>query len=120
MKEILIIDDDADLLQAWKLRFEAAGGFLVKTAQRGADAIKVVENKIPNLIITDVIMPDMDGYTTLREINKITEKKVPVIVMTGKAVMTKDAFEMEGARAFLLKPVDGNQLLQKAKELLGD
>ncbi|MBI4387912.1 MAG: response regulator, partial [Candidatus Omnitrophica bacterium] len=111
--------DDADLLQTMKLRLEAGGSFLVKTAQSGEAAIKLVEAKVPDLIITDVLMPDMDGYTTLREINKVTERKVPVIVTTGKAIMMKDTFEMEGAKAFFIKPIDGNELVKKVKEILG-
>jgi DNA-binding NtrC family response regulator len=118
MKHILIVDDDADLVQTFKVRLEADGDFVVSTARNGEEALRVIQRGTPDLIVMDVLMPKMDGLTTLKAINKMTEKKVPVVIITGKATMTKDAFELEGACDFLEKPVDGSRLVKRIKEIL--
>lgn len=120
MKHILVVDDDVDLAQAFKVRLEASGDFVVSVAQNGEEALRFVQRSAPDLIVMDVLMPKMDGLTTLKAINKLMERSVPVIIITGKAVMTRDAFQLEGARDFLTKPVDGGVLAKKIKEILGE
>ena len=118
MKNILIVDDDKDLVEALKVRLESTGNFVVNTAQNGDEALRFVQQAVPDLIILDVMMPKLDGLTTLKMINAITEKKIPEVIMTGKATMLKEAFQLEGAREFLIKPVNGAELAKKAQELL--
>jgi DNA-binding response OmpR family regulator len=118
MKHILIVDDDPDLAQTFKMRLEADGDFVVSTARNGEEALRFIQRGVPDLIVMDVLMPKMDGLTTLKAINRMIEKRVPVIVITGKAVMTKDAFELEGACDFLTKPLDGSHLVKRIKEIL--
>ena len=117
MKHILVVDDDPDLVQTLKVRLESDGDFVVSTAQNGEEALRFVQRGAPDAIVMDVLMPKMDGLSTLKAINKMTDRKVPVIIMTGKAVMIRDAFELEGARDFLVKPVSGSQLVKRIKEL---
>lgn len=119
MKHILIVDDDIDLSQTLKVRLETTPDCVVSTAQNGEEALRFIQRSVPDLIVMDVLMPKMDGLTTLKAINKLSEKKVPVIIITGKAIMTKDAFELEGACDFFVKPVDGIQLAKRVKEILG-
>ena len=119
MKHILLVDDDADLVETTKLRFESEGDYVVSVAYNGEEALRVVQRGVPDVIILDVMMPKMDGLTTLKAMNQMLEKKVPVIVVTGKAVMIKSVFELEGARDFLIKPVDGKRLVERVKEILG-
>ena len=118
MKHILIVDDEKDLVQTFKVRLEAAGDYVVSAAHNGEEALRVIQRGTPDLILMDVLMPKMDGLTTLKAINMMIERKVPVIVMTGKAIMTKDAFQLEGACDFLVKPIDGAFLVKRIKELL--
>ncbi len=118
MKHILIVDDEKDFAQTLKIRLEAESDYVVSMAQNGEEALRIIQRGAPDLIVMDVLMPKMDGLTTLKAINTITEKKVPVIVMTGKAVMTREAFQLEGACDFLLKPFDGAVLAKRVKELL--
>ena len=118
MKHILIVDDEKDFAQTLKIRFEAESDYVVSTAHNGEEALRIIQRGAPDLIVMDVLMPKMDGLTTLKAINTIIEKKVPVIVMTGKAVMTREAFELEGARDFLIKPINGAELAKRVKELL--
>ena len=118
MKHILVVDDDADLVGALKIRLESENSFVVSTAHNGEEALRVTQRGPLDLIVMDVLMPNMDGLTALKAINKMTEKRVPVIIITGKAVMTKDAFELEGACDFMIKPIDGSQLVKRIKEIL--
>ena len=118
MKHILVVDDDQDLVQTLKIRLEAESDFVVSTAQNGEEALRVIQRGPADLIVMDVLMPKMDGLTTLKVINSMSEKKVPVIIMTGKALMTQDAFRLEGACDFFAKPVDGAQLAKRVKEIL--
>ena len=118
MKHILVVDDDRDLVQTLKVRLEANQDFVVSTAQNGEEALRYIQRSNPDLIVMDVLMPKMDGLTTLKAINTMMEKRVPVIIITGKAIMTKDAFELEGARDFMTKPIEGAQLVKRIKEIL--
>ena len=119
MKHILVVDDDPDLSQTLKVRLEANPDCVVSTAQNGEEALRFIQRGAPDLIVMDVLMPKMDGLTTLKAINKLSERKVPVIIITGKAIMMRDAFELEGACDFLEKPVDGAVLAKRVKELVG-
>lgn len=118
MKHILIVDDEKDLAQALKVRLETNPDTVVSTVENGEEALRVIQRGTPDLIVMDVLMPKMDGLTTLKAINSMLDKKVPVIIMTGKAVMMKEAFQLEGACDFLMKPVDGVQLAKKVNEIL--
>ena len=117
-KKILIIDDNTDFVSMLKIRLEKSG-YNVLTAISGEEGISLVKSKAPDLVIVDVLMPKMDGLTTMKEINLISERKIPIIVMTGDAVMTRDAFELEGAKDFLVKPIDSIYLVNRMKELIG-
>lgn len=118
MKHILVVDDDTDLSRAFKLRLESSGDFVVSTAENGEEALRFVERAAPDLIVMDVLMPKMDGLTTLKAINRMMERKVPAIIVTGKAILTQDVFKLEGAHDFLTKPVDGAHLMKRVKEIL--
>ncbi len=118
MKHILMVDDDEDLMQVLKTRLETDSEFVVNIAHNGEEALRVVQRSAPDLIVLDVLMPKMDGLTTLKAINAVCDKKIPVIIMTGKAAMMKDAFKLEGACDFMVKPVDGGQLAKRIKEIL--
>ncbi|PIQ85343.1 MAG: hypothetical protein COV74_09070 [Candidatus Omnitrophica bacterium CG11_big_fil_rev_8_21_14_0_20_45_26] len=119
MKNILIVDDEKDIRDLIRIRFETETDFSIQVAEDGDEAIALVKEKEPDLIIMDVLMPNLDGLTTLKEINKITPKQIPVIIVTGKAAMLEEAFRLEGAKDFMIKPIDAKQVVKKAKELLG-
>ncbi len=119
MKHILIVDDEKDFVQTLKIRLETEGDFVISAAHNGEEALRVIQRGAPDLIVMDVLMPKMDGLTTLKAINTLLEKKVPVIIMTGKAMMTQEAFELEGACDFLIKPINGSDLAKRIKEILG-
>ncbi len=117
-KKILIVDDDQDLSNVLKLRLEKEG-FKVYQFFNGEDAVREIAKNLPDLILLDVMMSKLDGFSTLKQINQITERKVPVIMMTGTVVIPEEEFRIEGASGFLRKPIDGNVLAKEVKTLLG-
>lgn len=115
--KILLIDDDADLRNLTKIRLQAFG-FDVALACDGEEGLVVADREKPELIIVDVMMPKMDGYTFVREIKTINHlKDIPIIVLTSKTGM-KDLFEIEGVLEYMTKPYEVDELYQKIHKCL--
>lgn len=109
-KKILVIDDDPDLVDVLKVRLEG-GGYAVATAFDGKEGLLKLPVEKPDLIIVDVMMPNMDGFSFVQEIKRTDGfSQTPIIVLTGKELMG-GIFKGEGIKDYLLKPVDGEQLL---------
>ncbi|MFH1798135.1 MAG: response regulator [Candidatus Omnitrophota bacterium] len=117
-KKILIIDDEPELVKAIQVRLETAG-YKVISAFDGEEGINQAEKEKPDLIILDVIMPKMDGFTTLKELEKKFHRNTlpPVIVLTGKDKM-EDLFAIEGITDYIVKPFEGKALLDKIAKVL--
>jgi len=118
-KRILVVDDDEDLVKMLKLRIESEGyGFM--HAKDGEDMFKVMAANKPDLIMLDIMLPKMDGYTALREMRKKEElKNIPVIVLTAKEKeKVGDLFELERVAFFVEKPFEIRDLLQKVKDAI--
>lgn len=116
-KRVLIVDDNEDVIETFRIRLEAEG-FLTQVAKDGEEAINVISVQKPDLILLDVMMPKMDGFSTLKQLNQITERKVPVIIITGTNAVPEDEFRIEGVSAFMRKPIDGNVLSAQIKSIL--
>ncbi len=116
--KILIIDDDPVSLTLLQSRL-TANGYEVATATNGNQALVKIKQSKPDLILTDVLMPEMDGFSFYKEVksNEATSR-IPIIVMTARSKM-RDTFEMVGADSFLAKPVDINALLAQVQRLTG-
>ncbi|MBL4901520.1 sigma 54-interacting transcriptional regulator [Desulfotalea psychrophila] len=114
---ILLVDDEQDLLSLWTLRLKSAG-YNVVTAESGEAAMGLFQAVLPNLVITDLRMGQMDGmalYDAIRKLNKT----VPVIIITAHGSITEavDATR-QGVYSFLPKPIDGRKLLQEIEKAL--
>ncbi len=117
-KKILIIDDDPNIVELLKRRL-LASQYLVVTASNGEDGLAEVKAEKPDLIIVDVLMPKMDGYTFVRMLRREEDvRNIPVIVLTAKDKM-KDLFEMEGVKDYIVKPYRPEDLMEKVKRNLG-
>ncbi len=117
-KRILLVDDNEDVVETLRIRLESEG-YMVQVAMNGEDAINEVNRQIPDLILLDVMMPRVDGFSTLKQINTITgRRKVPVLVITGTSVVPEEEFRVEGAYAFMRKPIDGNALVKQIRSAL--
>lgn len=112
MKKILVIEDEAQTREIFSrcLNFE---GFFVVTAESGTAGVQLAKHHLPDLIVCDIMMPDMDGYqvlSTLRD-NPITAT-IPFIFLTAKVTMADLRQGMElGADDYLTKPCTVEQLL---------
>jgi DNA-binding response OmpR family regulator len=111
-KKILVIDDEPDVIHMIKARLEK-NQFTVVTASDGVEGLQKVDDESPDLIVLDVMMPKMDGYTFIKQLKvKQQSNLTPVIVLTAKGQL-KDMFEMEGVSDYLTKPFQGHELLDK-------
>lgn len=116
-KKILVIDDDPNIVELLKRRL-LASQYQVVTASNGEEGLKQVADEKPDLIIVDVLMPKMDGYTFVRTLRRDDEHRaLPVIVLTAKDKM-KDLFELEGVKDYIVKPYRPEDLMEKVKRNL--
>jgi CheY-like chemotaxis protein len=120
-KIVLVVDDDADLLKMLKLRLETEG-YEFMGAQDGEEMLKAIRIKRPDVILLDIMLPKIDGYTALREMRKEDQfKDIPVIVLTAKErKKVGDLFALEGVVLFVEKPYDTGDLLKKIKGVLNE
>lgn len=119
MKKVMIIEDNKDLQDIYKMSFEKAG-FEVFLERDGLDGISSVIEKMPDIVILDIMMPNMDGFAFLKSIKQNTSINIPVVVCSNLSdVDTINRAMKEGAVAVLLKAdYSGRQLVDKVKVLL--
>ncbi|MBP7795542.1 MAG: response regulator [Elusimicrobiales bacterium] len=122
MAKIMVIDDEKDLLFLLKILIEKEGHEVIE-AGNGLEAYNMltnVENPVrPDLILLDIMMPQMDGYTFQSRLQEIDElKNIPIIIVTAKG-QTKELFEMSNnVYSFLEKPFDPKNLVKTVKGAL--
>lgn len=110
-KKILIIDDDVDLVAAVEARLEAAN-YEVCTATDGSEGINKACLEKPDLILLDVRMPRIDGWTFMHNLRQLPSmKNVPVIVTSAEGKLS-DIFRLEGVSDFIAKPFMAETLLE--------
>lgn len=116
-KKILAIDDNVDILKCLRLGLEKQG-YQTILANNGEEGLKFAELEKPDLILLDIKMPQMDGYTFVRELKKNpTLKNIPVIVLTGYEPM-RDMFQFEGVNGYFLKTDDLKILFEMVEKTL--
>ena len=115
---ILVVEDDLDTSYVTKAVLEQAY-FKVKNVNNGKQALDYLENTLPDLIVVDVMMPEMDGYTFCAKLESDARTRaIPVIVLTGKK-KTKDMFEtLSNVSAFIDKGSSNEKLLAAVKTAL--
>src|SRR5262249_56676746 len=120
MPKILIVDDEADNLELLSRRL-ARRGFAVVTAGGAADGLVRARAELPNVILMDVKMPDMDGYEATRRLKAdAATARIPVVMLTAQAMPEdRDRALEAGADEYESKPVDLARLLEKIGALLG-
>ncbi len=126
-KRILVVDDEDDVCQIIKERFESLG-YEVLTASDGAEGFrKTVEGK-PDCVLLDILIPKgEDGLTYLRNVRfyrhddpqkQARVSKTPVIIITGAGLKMRPLFEFEGISGFVEKPFDLGNLRGKIEQVL--
>jgi CheY-like chemotaxis protein len=120
-KRILIVDDENDIREVAALSLESIGGYEVLSAQSGSMALGIAANEQPDAILLDVMMPDMDGPTTLRKLQtQESTAHIPVVFLTAKVQPSELArFASLGAAAVLSKPFDPLTLPTELADALG-
>ncbi|MGB5529893.1 MAG: response regulator, partial [Ignavibacteriaceae bacterium] len=116
--EVLIVDDDPDTLFTLNEMVQITG---CKThlAKSGLECLKILESVIPDLILLDIMMPEMDGFQTLKNIrNNIDLSAVPIYAVTAKAMVgDKEIILKHGFNDYIPKPVSSNIIANKIAQL---
>lgn len=116
-KRILVVDDEACVTRQIKRNLEQTQEFVVAEENQANNALKTARNFKPDMIILDVMMPEMDGGALASEFqSSATFKNVPIVFLT--AAVTREEEGMRGGERFLAKPVNTLTLVQCLKENL--
>ena len=115
-KNILVIDDEKRILSLLEAYLEQQG-FLVTTATNGKEAIFIARHEKPDLIILDIMMPEMDGYEFMRQHRK--ERETPIILLTAKVEEDDKVIGLElGADDYVTKPFSPRELTSRVRAVL--
>lgn len=119
--KILAVDDESDVLLIVKTGLQSEG-FDVVTATNGPDALQMVRQEKPDLVVLDVMMPGMDGFEVLREIKADDATcATPVIMLTGLSERQKiQEALVSGTDYYVVKPFDFLDLIQKVRTALNE
>ena len=118
IRNVLVVDDsatDTHLLSEMLKK----NGFTVSTAANGEEGVAKAKKEKPDLILMDIVMPGMSGFEATRSISKDPEtSKIPVIICSTKGQETDKAWGLrQGAKDYLVKPVNEKALIEKIKAL---
>ncbi len=112
--KILVVDDDAHILKLYKLELEE-DGYEVITASNGQEAMELFDSEEPNLVTLDILMPDIDGISLLRQM-KEKKPRLPIIMST--AYDYRDDFAVWASEAYLVKSADLSEMKEMISRLL--
>lgn len=120
MKKILVIDDEPQILLMVSTRLKA-GGYDILTAFSGEQGLKRAKKEVPDLILLDHVMPEMDGDEVLERLKKEpSTKNIPVVMFTADIKRVKvGEYRARGAVDCIYKPFLPEELLSKVQEVLG-
>ena len=107
-KQILIIDDEADIREATQICLEITGQWEVLKASNGPEGIAIAKTATPDAILLDIMMPEMDGLAILQKLQENSEtRKIPVIILTAKAQSSEQRqFSQLNVSSVIAKPYD--------------
>lgn len=119
LERILYVEDEPDIQAVAKIALEAVGGFQVMICSSGAEALEKVAGFAPDLILLDVMMPNMDGPTTLKQLRvNPASATIPVIFLTAKVQASEvSQFQALGALDVIAKPFDPMTLSQQVAKI---
>ncbi len=119
MKKILIADDEHKIVMTLEYAFRKAG-YEVFIARDGSEVLEILKDQTPDAILLDVMMPNLDGYSTLSEIKKNDKwNNIKIIFLSAKTGESDIRKGMDlGADAYITKPYSIKKLTEKIEELL--
>ena len=116
MVKILIIDDEVNIVELAKLYLNREG-FTVESANKGWDALAMLSNSNPDLIILDIMLPDIDGFEVCRQIR--AKSRVPILMLSARREDVDKIVGLElGADDYLAKPFNPHELVARVKAIL--
>lgn len=114
--KILIVDDEKNIVELVRLYLDKEG-YKTICAYSGTEALELFKSQSPNLIILDIMLPEMDGWQVCKEIRKTSE--VPIIMLTAKSDTFDKVLGLElGADDYMTKPFEAKELLARVKAVL--
>ncbi len=119
-KKVLVIDDEDGIREIIQICLEAAAGWDVLTAASGNEGLVTAQAEQPDVILLDVMMPDMDGPTTFRQLQAHpTTKHIPTILLTAKAkISEQQQFIDLGVTGVITKPFKAQDLVNQIRQIL--
>jgi len=119
LKRILYVEDEPDIQAVAKIALESVGGFTLEICSSGFEAVEKASNFKPDLLLLDVMMPGMDGVSTLQELRKQPGlESTPAMFMTAKVRPSEvEQLRKEGAIDVIPKPFDPMTLSENLKSL---
>ena len=116
MTKILVVDDESSIRDLIEMILKREN-FTVITAKTGLEAVEKFKSNLPELIILDLMLPDISGHDVMKKVNSI--KKVPIIMLTAKSDIIDKVLGLElGADDYITKPFDGRELVARIKAVL--
>jgi CheY-like chemotaxis protein len=119
-KKILVIEDEDGLREITQFSLEAAAGWDVSTAESGSEGLIKAEAEQPDAILLDVMMPDMDGTETFRQLQSNPSTRfIPTIFLTAKARGSEQQALIDlGISGVITKPIKPHELVEQIREIL--
>src|SRR2546427_5972746 len=119
MERILIVDDDSDIQRLVSYNLSQAG-FQVSAAVTGVAALHAVEERLPDLIILDIMLPDLDGLEVCRLVReRERSRRIPIIMLTARTEEIDRVVGFEvGADDYVMKPFSTRELVLRVKSIL--
>lgn len=120
LKHILVVDDD-EMMREFVKELLEINNFIITQAENGKAGLKAFREETPDLVITDIIMPEMEGISFIRELRNINSE-IPIIAMTGnihgRAEEYLELSSQLGANEVLEKPIKSEDFLQSINKLI--
>ncbi|MDO5609699.1 MAG: twitching motility response regulator PilH [Pseudomonadota bacterium] len=119
MARILVVDDSPSQLMGIRRIVEGLGHDCL-TAEDGAEGVEVAKAELPDMILMDVVMPNLNGFQATRSISRASETRhIPIVLVTTKGQETDKVWGMrQGAKAYITKPFTDAQLTEVIQQLI--
>jgi CheY-like chemotaxis protein len=120
-RTVLVVDDDDSIREIAEIALQLVGGLQVQTASGGVEALELTRRHLPDVVLMDVMMPDMDGLTTFRHMQADDDiRHIPVILVTAKVqVGARQIWDGLAISGVISKPFDPRTLAEQVGQMLG-